>query len=76
MAPSWNDYNDAEQNAALIPKGTLAKVRVGIRPGGFDDPSQGWTGGYGAPGWRVPPPPCPPAAGSSAAHFVCGWRAG
>ena len=50
MAPSWNDYNDAQQNAALIPKGTLAKVRVGIRPGGFDDPSQGWTGGYATRG--------------------------
>ncbi len=45
MAPSWNDYNDAQQNAALIPKGTLAKVGLTIRPGGFDDPSQGWTGG-------------------------------
>lgn len=29
-----------------IPNGTLAKVRMTIRPGGFDDPNQGWTGGY------------------------------
>lgn len=50
MAPSWNDYNDAQQNAALIPKGTLAKVRLTIRPGGFDDPSQGWVGGYATRG--------------------------
>jgi len=50
MAPSWNDYNDAQQNAALIPKGTLAKVRMTVRPGGFDDPGQGWTGGYATRG--------------------------
>ena len=42
----WNDYNDAKANPNLIPKGTLAKVRLSIRPGGFDDASQGWTGGY------------------------------
>ena len=48
--PSWNDYNDAQQNPNLIPKGTLAKVRFTIRPGGFDDPSQGWTGGYATRG--------------------------
>jgi len=47
---SWSDYNDAPQNAALIPKGTLAKVRLSIRPGGFDDPSQGWIGGYATRG--------------------------
>jgi hypothetical protein len=42
----WNDYNDAQQNPNLMPKGTLAKVRLSIRPGGFDDASQGGTGGY------------------------------
>lgn len=47
---SWNDYNDASQNAALMPKGTIAKVRLTIRPGGFDDPSQGWVGGYATRG--------------------------
>ncbi len=46
----WNDYNDAVQNPNLIPKGTLAKVRLTIRPGGFDDASQGWTGGYATRG--------------------------
>ncbi|PZW42330.1 hypothetical protein C8P66_118117 [Humitalea rosea] len=43
---SWNDYNDAQSNPNLIPKGTIVRVRLTIRPGGFDDPSQGWTGGY------------------------------
>ena len=28
----WNDYNDAKQNPNLMPKGTLAKVRLTIRP--------------------------------------------
>ena len=46
MTTAWNDFNDAKQNSNLIPRGTSAKVRLTIRPGGFDDPSQGWTGGY------------------------------
>ena len=46
MTNAWNDFNDARQNANLIPKGTIAKVRLTLRPGGFDDASQGWTGGY------------------------------
>jgi hypothetical protein len=50
MTGSWTDFNDARQNANLIPKGTVAKVRLSIRPGGFDDPSQGWTGGYATQG--------------------------
>jgi hypothetical protein len=42
------DFNDADQQQSfdLIPKGTLARVRLSIKPGGFDDPSQGWTGGW------------------------------
>lgn len=45
---AWNDYNSADdQNSFdLIPKGTLVKVRMTIKPGGHDDPAQGWTGGY------------------------------
>ena len=46
---TWQDFNDAEaQQGAfdLIPKGTLVRVRMTIKPGGFDDPAQGWTGGY------------------------------
>ncbi len=50
MSGLWNDFNDAQSNANLIPKGTLAKVRLGLRPGGFDDPAQGWTGGYATRG--------------------------
>ncbi len=44
----WNDFNNADnQNAlGLIPKGTLVRVRMTLRPGGFDDVTQGWTGGY------------------------------
>jgi hypothetical protein len=45
MSGPWNDFNSAQSNTNVIPKGTLAKVRLTIRPGGFDDPSQGWTGG-------------------------------
>ena len=45
---SYFDFNDAEQQHEydIIPKGTLAKVRMLVRPGGYDDPSQGWTGGW------------------------------
>ncbi len=45
---TWTDFNDAEQQQGfdLIPKGTLVKVRMTIKPGGHDDPAQGWTGGY------------------------------
>ena len=45
---NWNDFNDAEQQQGfdLIPKGTIVPVRMVIKPGGHDDPAQGWTGGY------------------------------
>ncbi|MEI7931515.1 MAG: hypothetical protein WCI21_00425, partial [Alphaproteobacteria bacterium] len=46
MTNTWTDFNDARQNSNLIPKGTIARVRLTIRPGGFSDPAQGWTGGY------------------------------
>lgn len=48
MTGSWNDFNDAESQTSydLIPKGTIAPVRLTIKPGGYDDPAQGWTGGY------------------------------
>lgn len=47
---AWNDFNDAEdqRDFALIPPKTLAKVIMSIRPGGYDDANQGWTGGYAA----------------------------
>ena len=50
MTTMWNDFNDAKKNSNIIPKGTLAKVRMTIRPGGFDDPAQGWAGGYATRG--------------------------
>ena len=55
MTGLWNDFNSAQDNANLIPKGTLAKVRLTIRPGGFDDPAQGWTGGYATRGAEPAP---------------------
>lgn len=45
----WQDFNDANAQHGtfdVIPKGTLAKVRMTLKPGGHDDPAQGWTGGY------------------------------
>ena len=46
---SYFDFNSAEDSAnsqPLIPRGTLVKVRLFIRPGGHDEPRKGWTGGY------------------------------
>ncbi len=48
-AGAWSDFNDAEAQQGefnLIPKGTQALVRMAIKPGGHDDISKGWTGGY------------------------------
>ncbi len=50
MSGSWNDFNDAKQVNNIIPKGSICKVRLTIRPGGYDDPTQGWTGGYATRG--------------------------
>ena len=48
MSGNWNDFNDADEQQSydLIPKGTVAPVRMAIKPGNHDDPGQGWTGGY------------------------------
>jgi len=46
---AWNDFNDADAQQSgfdLIPKGTTVAVRMTIKPGGYDDPAQGWGGGY------------------------------
>lgn len=45
---SYFDFNSAQEQTTfdLIPKGTLLRVRMTIKPGGHDDSSQGWTGGY------------------------------
>lgn len=44
----WQDFNNADDPVgfAPIPKGTALKVRMHIRPGGFDDLAQGWDGGW------------------------------
>lgn len=45
---SWMNFADAEEQTSgdVIPHKTLAKVHMKIRPGGYDDPAKGWTGGY------------------------------
>jgi hypothetical protein len=46
---NWNDFNDADSQQSgfdVIPKGTVVPVRMTLKPGGFDDHNQGWTGGY------------------------------
>jgi hypothetical protein len=45
---TYFDFNSASEQTSfeLIPKGSLVRVRMTIKPGGFDDASQGWTGGY------------------------------
>lgn len=46
---NWNDFNDAEAQMGgfdLIPRGVIVPLRMTIKPGGYDDPTQGWTGGY------------------------------
>lgn len=44
---AWADFNDAPEQGGydLIPAKTLAKVRLTLRPGGYDDTARGWTGG-------------------------------
>ena len=46
---NWNDFNDADTQQSgfdLIPKGTPVPVHMTLKPGGYDDPSQGWGGGW------------------------------
>ncbi len=44
----WNDFNNADEQTTLelIPKGTITKVCMTIKPGGYDDVSQGLSGGW------------------------------
>ena len=48
----WLDFNTADDSNLfeLIPSNTLARVRMTIRPGGHNDQTQGWTGGYATQG--------------------------
>jgi len=51
MSSAWNNFNDAESPAfSLIPKGTLVKVRMTIKPGGYNDPANGWMHGWATRG--------------------------
>jgi len=42
------DFNNAtpQQTFDPIPKGTIAKVYMTIKPGGYNNPDRDWTGGY------------------------------
>ena len=41
------NFNTADkQSFQVIPHGTFARVRLQIKPGGHNDESQDWTGGY------------------------------
>lgn len=44
----WMNFSNADEQTGgdVIPHKTLAKVHMKIRPGGYDDPAKGWTGGY------------------------------
>ncbi len=45
----WNElntYKEPASNYSLIPNGTMAKVKMTINPGGYNDEAQGWTDGY------------------------------
>lgn len=48
MTNNWNDFNSADEQTSfeVMPKGTLVKVRMTIKPGAFDDLNNGWAGGY------------------------------
>ena len=51
MSSAWNNFNDADSPAfSLIPKGTLVKVRMTIKPGGYNDPANGWMHGWATRG--------------------------
>ncbi len=47
MSKNWNDYNDADSMGYnLIPKNTVVKVCMKIKPGGYNNKESGWDGGY------------------------------
>lgn len=48
MSSNYFDFQDADPQQSgfdLIPKGAVVPVRMTIKPGGYDDPEQGWGGG-------------------------------
>jgi len=44
MSNTFFNFNNVEKqsNYPLIPDGTLAKVRLDIKPGGYNNPEEGW----------------------------------
>jgi hypothetical protein len=48
MKTNYIDFSDAEEQIdyTLIPDKTLAKVRMSVNAGGYDDEARGWTRGY------------------------------
>ena len=44
----WNDFNNLEEknDYSIIPHGTMAKVRMTLKPGGYNDESQNLVGDY------------------------------
>ncbi len=49
MSSNYFDFQDADPQQSgfdPIPKGVIAPMRMTLKPGGHDDQSQGWTGGY------------------------------
>jgi len=45
---NYYDFNTATNQSGfdLIPKGTIVKVNLHIKRGGYNDEAQGWLGGY------------------------------
>lgn len=46
MSNNWTDFNDAEDQYDVIPAGTLAKVHMAIKKGGYNDTELKLSGGY------------------------------
>ena len=48
MNADYMKFSNAEPQGSyeIIPEKTLAKVRLKIKGGGYDDPSNGWVGGW------------------------------
>lgn len=45
---AWTNFADADEQQGfdVIPNRTPVKVHMKIKPGGYNDPAQGWTGGF------------------------------